>query len=301
MARYAAREEEIRLLKEIYDQDQKELVEELNVLDCNVESVWDFVNRKYDYPQAIPILIKHLNIKHHPRISAGIVRSLAVPVLKNNDELWQILVGLYQKTPSDKLIDVACERGLQQAVALALANNATKERIPNLKMLIAKCPDGDALSWLEKAIVKLEKPSPRRKKKIWPPPVSAVPGEWLSKDEIADCLRPEVMTQENIAEYSIEFDLCLLKEVLMELDHKVPGLHWPNIKAVKSAFSNLAREEIGGISLKRTAEINNNGDIRLLIWHIDFDAVRLTFLSPDKGIITAIETICDSFIDLKDA
>lgn len=299
VARRAAREEEFKRLKEIYDLDEKELVEELNALGCNVESVWNLVNRQYDYPQAIPVLIKHLRVKHHPKISAGIVRSLAVVKLKDNDELWRLLVDLYQKTLPSKLISVPCERGLQEAIALALKYNATRDRIPDLQMLIEKCPEGDALSWLKEAIIKQEKDSSRREKKTWPPSVSAAPGEWLSKDEIANCLRPEFMKQEQTVDYSIEFDLRFLKEFLAELNCKAPTVFWPDTKIVKSVFKNLVRDEIGGMKLKRKGEVSDKDSIWLLIWHIDFDAVKLTFHSADKKIVSAIEAVCNSLIDRK--
>ena len=41
-------------------------------------SVWDLVNTEEPYPQAIPILLKHLDVEHHLAIREGIVRALAV-------------------------------------------------------------------------------------------------------------------------------------------------------------------------------------------------------------------------------
>ncbi|QDT69092.1 hypothetical protein MalM25_20190 [Planctomycetes bacterium MalM25] len=41
-------------------------------------SVWDLVNTEEPYPQAIPILLKHLDAEHHLAIREGIVRALAV-------------------------------------------------------------------------------------------------------------------------------------------------------------------------------------------------------------------------------
>lgn len=43
------------------------------------QSVWDLVNSSRPYPEAVPILLKHLDIKHDPVIHSGIARALACP------------------------------------------------------------------------------------------------------------------------------------------------------------------------------------------------------------------------------
>jgi hypothetical protein len=44
----------------------------------NVTSVWDLVNTRAPYPEAIPVLLEWLPRVRHPRIKAGIVRALTV-------------------------------------------------------------------------------------------------------------------------------------------------------------------------------------------------------------------------------
>jgi hypothetical protein len=105
--------------------------------------------------------MKHLKIKHHPRILDGIARSLAVKEFKPNDELWDILVDLYLISPCDSDIDVPEERGAQMGIAAALRQLSTKARVESLKMIIETRPEGDAVDWLEakvKAYTKVRKP-----------------------------------------------------------------------------------------------------------------------------------------------
>ncbi len=136
-------------LEEMYAIDQKQLVKELNQAGFPVRSVWDFVNAENDYAGAVPILIKHLKIKHHFKILAGIARSLAIAELSNNDELWNLLVDLYSKTPSNAAIKIAEERGAQEAIAVALESLAIESRVDSLKKLIDKNPEGDGIDWLQ--------------------------------------------------------------------------------------------------------------------------------------------------------
>jgi len=44
----------------------------------NVTSVWDLVNTRAPYPEAIPVLLEWLPRVRHPRIKEGIVRALTV-------------------------------------------------------------------------------------------------------------------------------------------------------------------------------------------------------------------------------
>jgi hypothetical protein len=58
--------------------------------------VWDFVNTADKYPDAVPILVKHLSKPYHHRTKEGIVRALAVKEAKGiankavMDEYWRL-------------------------------------------------------------------------------------------------------------------------------------------------------------------------------------------------------------------
>lgn len=148
-------EKEANELKKLCEQDEKELVCEINEMGFIITSVWDFVNSKNDYYEAVPILVKHLKIKHHPKIIAGLARSLAIPKLANNNELWETLVNLYDTIHSDSNISEPTERGAQEAVAVALETLANESRKSDLIMLANKFPNGDGIQWLVKKLQNL--------------------------------------------------------------------------------------------------------------------------------------------------
>ena len=136
-------------LDKMYANDEKQLVWELNQAGFSVTSVWDFVNSKNNYMGAESILIKHLRSKHHPKILAGLARSLAVPEFSGNNELWEVLADLYKQTPSDSKINIPENRGAQEAIAVALECLATASREESLKELVTAVPNGDGVQWLQ--------------------------------------------------------------------------------------------------------------------------------------------------------
>ncbi|NOU23507.1 MAG: hypothetical protein HOO93_17305 [Methyloglobulus sp.] len=158
-AKKKAKDDYFSNLERIYADDEGGLVEELNQAGFLVTSVWDFVNSKNYYSDAVPILIKHLKTKHHPKILAGLARSLAVTQFSNNDDLWNLLVDLYEKTLSDSEINNPVERGLQEAIAVALECLAIESRIDSLKKLVATVPNGDGIHWLKNKLNKSVKKS----------------------------------------------------------------------------------------------------------------------------------------------
>lgn len=293
----AAKEEEMRLLKAMYDRDEKELVGELCDIGFTVNSVWDLLRRPNDYLQAVPLLMKHLKMKHHPKIHAGIARALAMRELRGNDELWELLVDLYLKTPPNKFIDVPCERGFSEGLAVALEANATKKKIPDLQMLIEKQPYGDGMIWLKRMVERSEKSAARKKQKQ--STVTNVDAqtnniEWLSADEIKKYQQLDILKNKCIYECSIEFDLNLLDGIWAQLNSNVSALSWLDVKFIKDAFNNLTRKEVCGVRMKTPC---NDFGVQLLVSHIDFDAIRLSFLSKDTKTMEDIEKTCNDFID----
>ena len=154
-AKKSASDERFADLAKKYAADEKLLVSELNQAGFSVSSIWDFVNSKNDYLMAEPILVNHLKVHHHPKILAGIARSLAVVEFSENDELWSLLVELYEKTPSDSDIGIPEERGSQEAIAVALDCLATPKRAASLKKLVANKPRGDGINWLQEKLINL--------------------------------------------------------------------------------------------------------------------------------------------------
>ena len=86
--------------RKVLDADQKQLVDEICAAGYQVQSVWDLVNntphqfleRNFvgEYPDAYPILIKHLKLDHLPGIREGVIRALTVPD-GGDDVAWALL------------------------------------------------------------------------------------------------------------------------------------------------------------------------------------------------------------------
>jgi len=76
--------------------DEADLVAEIRDSGVDVQSVWDLVNTNGRYRPAIPILVKHLNVAHHPRTIPGIARALTTPEAKGI--AFTPLVKLFQET-----------------------------------------------------------------------------------------------------------------------------------------------------------------------------------------------------------
>ncbi|MEM1223989.1 MAG: hypothetical protein AAGH40_14660 [Verrucomicrobiota bacterium] len=71
-------EKRIKKLGKECDADERELLKEIYEAGIEVGSVYDFVNSGDHYPEAYPVLQKHLKLPHHPRIREGIIRALTV-------------------------------------------------------------------------------------------------------------------------------------------------------------------------------------------------------------------------------
>ena len=95
------KQEEIRIaLDKALNDETIELVNELNLIGLNINSIWDLVNTKKSYPDAIPILIEHLSKDYSDRNKEGIIRALAVKEAKG--KVVSILIELYNKIPKEK-------------------------------------------------------------------------------------------------------------------------------------------------------------------------------------------------------
>lgn len=92
------REKETEETKERFKKEEKPLLDDLRKTGWNVESAWDLVNSSASYPEAIPVLLKHLVLPYADAVREGIARSLAVrdPLVR---EAWPLLVAEYVKAP----------------------------------------------------------------------------------------------------------------------------------------------------------------------------------------------------------
>jgi hypothetical protein len=86
------------------------LIQELRQAGFAVESAWDLVNTSAPYPEALPILLAHLQRPYPDRVREGIARALAVLDAKFG---WEVLTALYRREPAGT--------GTKDGLAVALA------------------------------------------------------------------------------------------------------------------------------------------------------------------------------------
>jgi hypothetical protein len=62
--------------------EEQPILADLREIGRNVESIWDLVNTATNYREAVPILLKHLQLPYSDTTRDGIARALAVPDAK---------------------------------------------------------------------------------------------------------------------------------------------------------------------------------------------------------------------------
>lgn len=127
------KEEERKKLELVLNSDQRELIQSCCEVGVPIQSVWDLVNTTEHYPLAIPILVKHLEIEHHPRILEGIVRALITT--DSRGVAFNALVKLFNQTTDS-------ESDLKWLLGMAIAESATKSELDTIVELANDCRHG---------------------------------------------------------------------------------------------------------------------------------------------------------------
>lgn len=110
---------------------EQPIVEDLTSAGVEVRSVWDLVNTADPYPQALPILLKHLQRGGYPdRVMESLGRALAV---KPSAAEWDALRQLYLAAEGS---------GEEEGLAVALAASATVDHLDALIALLNESTRG---------------------------------------------------------------------------------------------------------------------------------------------------------------
>jgi len=138
------REERVKSLEDRLKADEESLLDDLKSAGMHVQSVWDLVNTDSSYEKAIPVLLQHIEKKHHPKTLAGIARSLAVPEATGNPNTWNILYDLYLKTASDESIEIPELRGFKEGLAVAISFLFNEHQLQDVISLIKNDIHGES-------------------------------------------------------------------------------------------------------------------------------------------------------------
>lgn len=136
-------------------QAEAPLVEELREAGFEVDTAWDLVNTSTPYPEALPILLTHLERPYPDRVREGIARALAVRPAKFG---WGQLVRLYRQEEAGTdakdglavaLAAVSDDELVDEVIALARDPQHGESRILLLRRL-KRSRSGEARAALER-------------------------------------------------------------------------------------------------------------------------------------------------------
>jgi hypothetical protein len=95
VAREEFQKQQERQADDAFREEQRELLAELSEVGIHAASVWDLVNAGDEYPDAIPVLVRHLSLPYGTRVKEGIVRALTVDYAGH--EAIRRLIAEFQK------------------------------------------------------------------------------------------------------------------------------------------------------------------------------------------------------------
>jgi hypothetical protein len=129
---------------------ERPIVDELRAAGLRIDSVWDLVNTSDPYPEALPVLFKHLQRGGYPdRVMESLGRSLAV---KPSAVIWYELRDLYGSAKG---------RGEKEGLAVALAASATQAHYDELLSLLLDEEGGELRIHFMRPVKRLGKQSGR--------------------------------------------------------------------------------------------------------------------------------------------
>lgn len=138
-----------------FAENQASLVRDLTQAGYSVDSVYDLVNAAYSYPEAIPILLKHLGkaADYQPAIREGIARALTVPEAKH---AVPQLIEAYRADPVTKV------NGPKWALGNAIEVLADEHHVDEIVELALDPSYGPARDMLVYTLAKLDSPKAKQ-------------------------------------------------------------------------------------------------------------------------------------------
>jgi hypothetical protein len=137
-------EAERRAMAERLREAERPIVDDLNAAGVSVESVWDFVNTSDPYPDALPVLLNHLERGGYPdRVMESLGRALAV---KPSVVWWDRLEARYLAPRN---------AGEEDGTAVALAACAMKVQLSDLAAFLSVAERGESRIYFLRPIKRL--------------------------------------------------------------------------------------------------------------------------------------------------
>lgn len=132
--------------EEIYS-EQKDIVDELQSVGLNVNTIYDLVNTRKAYPEAIDILLKHLPRPYHLKNKEGIIRALTVKEAAGKAS--PVLIAEYNNTPKDNMY-------YRWVIGNAITQTITRADIDSILQIIQDKENGSSRSSFILALGKIK-------------------------------------------------------------------------------------------------------------------------------------------------
>jgi hypothetical protein len=151
VARKQEREEALRRREDELTQAEAPLVQALAAVGLEVKSVWDLVKRATrHYPEAVPVLLDHLQRPYPDAIRDGIARALTVDEARCD---WEVLTRLYREER---------QRRTKDGLAVAISGIATDDVIGDVIALARNRKHGTSRGLLLSALERSKDPRARQ-------------------------------------------------------------------------------------------------------------------------------------------
>jgi hypothetical protein len=145
-AKRAARAAEHRKLELEWQRAAAPLVEDLRSVGWDVSSVWDLVNIDEAYPEALPVLVRHLGRPYPAVVRDGIARALAV---RRAVFAWDVIRDQYLKEN---------DRGAKDGLATALGAMVDRQHLDELIALVTDRRNGPSRLLMLRGLRRLRDP-----------------------------------------------------------------------------------------------------------------------------------------------
>ena len=140
----AVRDAQLQATASEWRASERPIIEDLRGAGVAVRSVWDLVNTSEPYPDALPVLMAHVERGGYPdRVTEGLARALAVPP-----------AGVYWRRLRDLYVE-ATGRDATEGLAVALAASARAEDLDDMLPLLSDDSRGGTRIHLIRAILRV--------------------------------------------------------------------------------------------------------------------------------------------------
>ena len=156
VARQKRRDQELTEREARFRTEEEPILADLRRVGIAAESAWDLVNTSTPYPEALPILLEHLQRPYSDVVRGGIARSLAVYDAR---PFWPVLVREFRKVPP---AGEGQGLGAKDGLAVALSVIATEAVMDELIALAKDRSQGSSRIFFVKPLMRSKSEAAKR-------------------------------------------------------------------------------------------------------------------------------------------